>query len=122
MATSSSDVINFNSAVSQCCDDVEFLKELLNDVMTEWPDTLADLQAGVRENDNEKIRFHAHKCKGTAVNLSLTSIAKVAEATEKLAKEHKASGQPWNPTAHIQQLSTEYSRLRGFMVERGWLQ
>jgi len=105
------------------CGDWTFIAELLQDIVNEREERVAELEAAIETNDPEKFHKSAHAIKGAALNLFLPALVDVSKRTEALGKQLEieaskndqrllASRQPL-----IQALLTEYQRIEEFIPE-----
>ena len=69
--------------------DTEFLKELIELFRSDYPEKLAQLSKGIKEEDYKTIKETAHNIKSASGNLSLTRVYDLSFKIEGMGKESK---------------------------------
>jgi len=78
------DPLDYEGALSQCCDDVPFLKEMLGELHVEVQDKLKNMQTKLA--DPMVVKFNAHSIKGVCKNFICLPMANLAQRLEFVAK------------------------------------
>jgi PAS domain S-box-containing protein len=68
--------------------DLEFFTNLLDSYLRELPDSLNEMKISIEHKDSEKLKFQAHKIKGSSLTLGIDSISFISEQLEIRAKEN----------------------------------
>ncbi len=88
-----STAIEWNSALEQCGGDVDFLKEILGDFMTESAQALQAIVDGMRTRQFVVVMKAGHQIKGSASYLSCGDIMRSASLIQNLGNEGAASAE-----------------------------
>ncbi len=67
----------------------DFVKELLDSVLTQVSEAVTSLQASIRTSQHEFVEQHAHKLRGTALNVGAKRLANVCRVIEESALQQK---------------------------------
>jgi HPt (histidine-containing phosphotransfer) domain-containing protein len=82
-------VFDQESALERVDGDMEFLKELLELFMSDYPEKLAQISKGIKEKDFKTISETGHSLKSASGNLSLTRVYDLSFKIEIIGKECK---------------------------------
>ncbi len=83
------EAFNMNKALEMVDGDREFLRELIDLFLADYPEKLIQIQDAIQRRDLKVIQENAHSLKGAAGNLGLTEIYEASLAMERLAREGK---------------------------------
>ena len=100
-----STAIEWNSALEQCGGDVDFLKEILGDFVTESAQALQAIVDGMRTRQFVVVMKAGHQIKGSASYLSCGDIMRSASLIQNLGNEGAASAEALR--AHWQRVFDE---------------
>jgi len=93
--------------------DKEFLKEVLNIFINDYPAKLSSLKEAVAKKDFKTIVELAHALKGAAANLGLSSIQELLCQLEYAGKEHQSE----NLETIYQKLAQELKAFEQFVSQ-----
>ncbi|MDZ7261602.1 MAG: response regulator, partial [candidate division KSB1 bacterium] len=108
--------IDLETALSRFDGDQEFLREMVEEFLTDAPERLQKLMAALQTGDVRVVERQAHSIKGAASNLSATSIADIAQRLETMGR----SGDLAAMTEALQELDSELERLRHYVNRPQW--
>eukprot|EP01039_Chlorochromonas_danica_P006092 gene6092-6709_t len=81
------EIIDYDKAMEQVGGDVDFLKEVLGDLLQEADEAESQLNTYVKEENADEVRKAAHRIKGSASYLFCERLRKVAFALQDKADE-----------------------------------
>lgn len=82
-------VFDQESVLERVGGDMEFLKELVDLFMSDYPEKLAQISKGIKEKDFKTISETGHSLKSASGNLSLTRVYDLSFKIEIMGKEGK---------------------------------
>ncbi|PKP57109.1 hypothetical protein CVT91_11420 [Candidatus Atribacteria bacterium HGW-Atribacteria-1] len=80
-------VFEWDKALEMVDGDKEFLKELVEIFISDYPQKLTKIYQAIKEKDFKAISEAAHSLKGASGNLSLARVYKLSFELEKMAKD-----------------------------------
>lgn len=78
-----------NDMVTRYGNNVEIFKKVIMLLLNDMPNRLTMLEEGITKKDYEAIKFLAHQIKGSAANLSLKELHKIAYSIEQMVHQNK---------------------------------
>lgn len=85
-------VINWEEAMTQVGGEIEFLEEILQDLLDEAQTAEDDIKAGIDSKDFDRIMKAAHRIKGSATYLGCEALRVTAYAIQQLGQTGTKSG------------------------------
>jgi CheY-like chemotaxis protein len=85
-AAPASPPIAYDDLLQRCLGSTDFLKSLLKRCEAAWAKDISALTAALQSRDKEAVSRTAHALKGSAANLSATTVQKLASEIEALAR------------------------------------
>jgi HPt (histidine-containing phosphotransfer) domain-containing protein len=85
-------IIDIPEALNRAMGDVDFLKEMLEELHRSIPDFTARIQGALQSENAETLGSDAHQFKGAAANLGAKSIAHAALQLEQIGKSGSLEG------------------------------
>lgn len=79
-------------AIDQACEDLDLLQDLLVILNESSHEELAQLKEACAQGDHSMARDMAHSIKGSALNLGMNGLGKLAYEIEKKAEENDMDG------------------------------
>ncbi|MEJ2158797.1 MAG: Hpt domain-containing protein [Desulfobacteraceae bacterium] len=88
----STPIVDIPEALNRAMGDVDFLKEMLEELYQSIPDFTSRIQRALLSGDAETLGKAAHQLKGAAANLGAKSIAHAALQLEQIGKSGSLEG------------------------------
>jgi signal transduction histidine kinase/CheY-like chemotaxis protein/ligand-binding sensor domain-containing protein/HPt (histidine-containing phosphotransfer) domain-containing protein len=85
-------VLDISALLQSVNGDIDFLKDILEIFLSEYPRQLSEMRAAVRDNDAPLLTEVAHKLKGTVGGISGVSSFEAAGRVERLGREGDLAG------------------------------
>ena len=85
-------VFDQESVLERVGGDMEFLKELIELFKSDYPQKMAQLSKGIKEEDFKTIKETAHSMKSASGNLSLTRVYDLSFKIEGMGRKGKIQG------------------------------
>lgn len=85
-------IIDIPEALNRAMGDVDFLKEMLEELHCSIPDFTSRIQTALQSDDAETLGSDAHQFKGAAANLGAKAIANAALQLEQIGKSGSLEG------------------------------
>jgi PAS domain S-box-containing protein len=108
--------IDLTQAMEMAMDDTAFLKDLLQEFVTEMTTQLTILHTDVEKKDAEALKAHAHRLKGSSRTLAAKALADAAYALEMMGKNDDLNG----AESALRRLNEEMQRLKDFVKNHDW--
>ena len=90
--------------------DPEFVRELLDMFISEFPQLLSNLQRSFREGDAKHVFLYAHTLKGSSRQFGLEDLGNVFEELEQMGNQNALQGGE-SMLAHVGEMYSEAKRL-----------
>jgi HPt (histidine-containing phosphotransfer) domain-containing protein len=101
-------VLDVEEALARVGEDREFLAELVETFLEEYPALISAIQAAVTDHDPKALRFSAHTLKGSVGNFGAKAVFDAACVLEIMGRQGELSGAP----AALAALEQELARLQ----------
>jgi HPt (histidine-containing phosphotransfer) domain-containing protein len=107
--------LQYEQAMVICDEDEELLREIVEVFLSDAPNHVEGIRAGLKAGDLEQVRRSAHAIKGASGNIAAESLREAAQHLERSAK----GGDPKRARAAFLQCQYEFLRLKKYL-SREW--